>query len=309
MIIAVVVSYNPEANKFVPLLERLLAQLERVVIVDNSPRHNDSALEQIVHAGLPLERLSLCRTGDNLGIAAALNIGIGVAIDDGAEFVLLSDQDSLPAEDMLPNLKKTYDRLTNAGISVGAVGPTFTDAHTGYTYPFQADIPGRFFYGHRAPTSAQPDVEAITLITSGTLVPAVVLRDIGGMREDFFIDHVDIEWSHRARARGYRLYGSGQAKMLQTMGDQNLRVWFFGWRHESTYRPLRIYYRVRNYVALTRLDYIGWRWKVRGAWYWTRIVFAHVLFGPRGQRLDCLRMAGRGLVDGMRGRMGHHVPK
>lgn len=30
---------------------------------------------------------------------------------------------------------------------------------------------------------------------------ANVLRDVGGMREDFFIDHVDIEWSHRARSK------------------------------------------------------------------------------------------------------------
>lgn len=308
MIAAVIVSFDPEAGKFVPLLERLLGQLDHVIIVDNSPRHNEAALEQILHANLPLERLSLCRIGDNLGIAAALNIGIGTALDEGADFVLLSDQDSLPAEDMVPNLKIAYDRLSAAGVAVGAVGPTFTDEYTGYTYPFQADIPGRFFYGHQVPTTGQPDVEALTLITSGTLVPANVLRDVGGMREDFFIDHVDIEWSHRARSKGYKLYGTGQAKMLQSMGEENLRVWYFGWRFESTYKPLRIYYRIRNYVALIRLDYIGWRWKLRSAWYWTGVVYAHVFFGPKGARLECLRMAVRGFFDGVRSRMGRYAP-
>jgi rhamnosyltransferase len=306
MIVAIVVSYNPEAGRFVPLLERLLGQLERVIIVDNSARHNEAALEQIIDAGLPLERLSLCRIGENLGIAAALNIGIAAALDEGAEFVLLSDQDSLPAEDMVPNLRTAYDRLTAAGVLVGAVGPTFTDEHTGYTYPFQANVAGRFFYGHRAPTTSQPDVEALTLITSGTLIPATVLQDVGDMREDFFIDHVDIEWSHRARSKGYKLYGVGQAKMLQSMGEEDLRVWYFGWRLESSYQPLRIYYRIRNYVALARLDYIGWRWKVRSAWYWTGIVYAHTFFGPQGSRLECLRMAARGFFDGIRGRMGRY---
>jgi rhamnosyltransferase len=307
MIIAIVVSYNPEAAKFVPLLERLLVQLERAIIVDNSARDNNGALEQIMQAGLPLERLSLCRIGENQGIASALNIGIAAALDEGADFVLLSDQDSLPAEDMVSHLRNAHDRLTEAGVSVGAIGPTFTDQHTGYTYPFQTHVAGRFFYSHQAPTAKQPDVEALTLITSGTLIPGHVLRDVGPMREDFFIDHVDIEWSHRARSKGYKLYGAGQAKMLQSMGEENLRVWYFGWRLESSYRPLRIYYRIRNYIALTRLDYVGWRWKIRAAWYWAGIVYAHVFFGPKGARIDCLRMAARGFLDGIRGRMGRYV--
>jgi rhamnosyltransferase len=308
MITAIIVSFNPQADKFVPLLERLLDQLDHVIVVDNSPKDSDAALEQILQASLPLERVSLCRIGDNLGIAAALNIGIGSALDEGADFILLSDQDSLPANDMVKNLKAAYDRLSATGVAVGAIGPTFTDQYTGYTYPFQADIPGRFFYGHRAPTAEQPDVEALTLITSGTLIPASVLHDVGPMREDFFIDHVDIEWCHRARSRDYTLFGNGQAKMLQSMGEDNLRVWYFGWLFESEYTPVRMYYRIRNYVALTKLDYIDWRWKMRSAWYWTGFVYAHVIFGRRGTRLGCLRMAARGLLDGVRGHMGRLSP-
>jgi rhamnosyltransferase len=38
-----------------------------------------------------------------------------------------------------------------------------------------------------------------------------VLREVGPMREDFFIDHVDIEWSHRMRAAGHALFGVGAA--------------------------------------------------------------------------------------------------
>ncbi|NIN83077.1 MAG: glycosyltransferase, partial [Pseudomonas stutzeri] len=81
MIAAVIVSFNPEVGKFVPLLERLLGQLDRVIVVDNSPKQNDAAMQQVLRANIPLDRLSLCRIGNNLGIAAALNIGIGIALD------------------------------------------------------------------------------------------------------------------------------------------------------------------------------------------------------------------------------------
>ena len=299
-VFAVVVAYLPDVGVLRALLDTLLAQTAGVFVVDNTP-----AAEQRVEAlcaALPQPALHLIRLGENLGIARALNIGIDVALAAGATQVLLSDQDSLPAPDMVAALLAAMDDLQRAGQRVGAVGPTYTDRHTGITFPFQAHIPGRVFYGHRRPDAAHPTVEALTLITSGTLVPAPVLREVGPMREDFFIDHVDIEWSHRVRAAGYALFGVGAAVMFHSMGDQALRVWYFGWRQESAYSTVRVYYRIRNFVALCRLPFIPWRWKLRNGWYILGVAYTQTVFGQ--QRLAALHMAVRGLRYGLRGRMG-----
>jgi rhamnosyltransferase len=263
---AVVVAYLPDVGVLRALLDTLLAQTAGVFVVDNTPAA-DQRVDALC-AALPQPALHLIRLGENLGIARALNIGIDAALAAGATHVLLSDQDSLPAPDMVAALLAAMDDLQCAGQRVGAVGPTYTDRHTGITFPFQAHIPGKFFYGHRRPDAAHPTVEALTLITSGTLVPAAVLRDVGPMREDFFIDHVDIEWSHRVRAAGYALFGVAAAVMFHSMGDAMLCVWRFGWRQESAYSPVRVYYRIRNFVALCRLPFISWRWKSRNAAYW-----------------------------------------
>lgn len=299
-VFAVVVAYLPDTEVLRALLDALLAQTAGVFVVDNTPAA-DRRVEALC-AALPQPALHLIRLGENLGIARALNIGIDAALAAGATHVLLSDQDSLPAPDMVAALLAAMDDLQRAGQRVGAVGPTYTDRHTGITFPFQAYIPGRFFYGHRRPDAAHPTVEALTLITSGTLVLAAVLREVGPMREDFFIDHVDIEWSHRVRAAGYALFGVGAAVMFHSMGDQALRVWYFGWRQESAYSPVRVYYRIRNFVALCRLPFIPWRWKLRNGWYWLGFVYTQTVFGQ--QRLAALRMAALGLRDGLRGRMG-----
>ncbi len=306
MIAAIIVAYNPEAESFIALLQSLSAQVDRLIIVDNSPPHNDAAFNLVLQSAISLDELYLVRLGDNLGIATALNVGIELAFSENATHILLSDQDSLPASDMVSSLLKSLDELQSNGLNVGAVGPTFTDLHTHLTYPFQAEIPGRFFYGHRAPTVDEPHVEAITLITSGTLIPVEVLRHVGLMREDFFIDHVDIEWCHRAREQGYRLFGTGAARMYQRMGEARLRVWYVRWRYESAYSPLRIYYRLRNFVALWKLNYIQWRWKIRSSWYWLGIVYSHVVFGQ--QRIACLGMALKGVWHGLIGRMGRYRP-
>ncbi len=299
-VFAVVVTYLPDGALLRALLDALLGQTAGVLVVDNTPAADTRV--QALCAAWPQQTLRLIRLGDNFGIARALNVGIEAALGAGATHVLLSDQDSLPAPNMVAALLSALDDLKRAGRSVGAVGPTYTDRHTGITFPFQTAVPGKFFYGHRKPDATHPYIEALTLITSGTLVPEAVLREVGLMRDDFFIDNVDIEWSHRVRSAGHKLFGVGAAAMFHRMGDQALRVWYFGWRQESAYDPARVYYRIRNYVALCRQPFISWRWKLRSGWNVLGVVYTQTVFGQ--QRQKALRMALRGLWDGLRGRMG-----
>jgi rhamnosyltransferase len=299
---AVVVTHHPRADELLPLLERLSSQADKLIVVDNTPGARNAELETLIGDAAGQAGCTLIRQGENLGLARALNEGCRLALESGADFILLSDQDSLPAENMVHELHRAYEALTEAGFEVGAVGPTYTDLHTGLTYPFQAQLPGRHFYGHALPSGDAPHVEALTLITSGTLIPAAVFEEVGPMREDFFIDQIDIEWCHRARARGYRLFGTGWATMFQRMGEARLKVWYLRWRSESAYGPTRIYYRLRNFVALLKLDYIDWRWKLRSCWYHLGLLYAHVFFGP--EPAATLRMFFRGVWDGLRNRMG-----
>lgn len=297
---AVVVTYQPEMTVLSKLLDSLAAQAERLFIVDNTP--GEDRLSETLAGAYPNDLVQLIRLGRNTGIGYALNVGIAEARKAGATHVLLSDQDSLPAADMVDRLLHAAAAMAAMGRVVGAVGPTYTDIHTGITYPFQVERQGRLFYGHQRPSDEQPIVQALTLITSGTLVPMHVLDVIGPMREDFFIDQVDIEWCHRARAKGFELFGVGNAVMFHQMGEHALRVWYFGWRKESAYSPLRVYYRIRNFVALCREKGIPLGWKLRSSWYSAGFVYSQVIFGR--QRVAALRMALMGLWDGVVGRMG-----
>jgi rhamnosyltransferase len=301
---AVIVTYYPEQAPFIDLLKRMEPQVEHVVIVDNTPWDNDDAYRCLRASELDLSRISLTRLGMNCGIAAALNVGIRAALDDGYDFVLLSDQDSKPSPEMVQHLLRAYAGLAAAGVKVAAIGPTFIDQNTGNTFPFQVDEDGSLFYKFQAPSESAPLLEVLTLITSGSLIPGQVLSRVGLMREDFFIDFVDTEWCHRARSLDYRLYGTGLALMQHRMGNQALRVWMLGWRMENGYERQRIYYHVRNYCALTKLSYVRWRWKFRTGWWMLGFVYSHVLFGPSKDRRGSALMAWRGFLDGVFGRMG-----
>ncbi|HKU17795.1 MAG TPA: hypothetical protein VJP80_00830 [Candidatus Saccharimonadales bacterium] len=297
---AVVVSYRPDLLILSALLEALAPQVAVIQLVDNTQVEDTRVADLVQQLDLPALRLQ--RLGNNYGIARAINLGAQAAWTDGASHILLSDQDSLPSPDMVRNLLRIEAELRARGELVGAVGPTYTDTHTGITFPFQVDVPGKFFYGHVRPSAEVPVVEALSLITSGTLISSAAWTAIGPMREDFFIDHVDIEWSHRARATGLKLFGTYNATMGHRMGDDQLRVWYFGWRRENAYSPLRVYYRTRNFIALCRLSFMPARWKWRNGWYCAGVVYSQVFYGR--QRGAALRMALRGLWDGLRDRLG-----
>jgi len=225
-VVAITVAYHPEAATFGMLLERLLVQVQLVIVVDNTPGDENQLLVSMLAAQVDRERCQLVRMKENMGIARAINIGLQDALAEGADFVLLSDQDSLPANGMVENLWRAFADMKDQGIKVGAVGPTFSDLNTALTFPFQVYLPGKFFYGHKVSSEEEPHVEALSLITSGSLIPREVIEAVGPMREDFFIDSVDVEWCHRARSMGYRLFGTGWATMYQRLGEAKLRVWY-----------------------------------------------------------------------------------
>lgn len=299
-VLAVVVTFHPSMARLLALLQTLMGQGAIVLVVDNTPDAVDwsgvNALGDATH------QPRVHRMGYNAGIAAAQNVGIACAIEEHFKFVLLSDQDSLPAPDMIINLLSITSELSAQGIRVGCVCPAYLDETTGQELSFQVQRPEHCFYHTIPAAQADPWCEIITTISSGSLIPVATLREVGKMREDFFIDHVDTEWCHRARASGFRLFGTCHAELRHRLGDAPFMVWYFGWREHSEYSPTRLYYRFRNFVRMIRMLHVPNCWAVRASWYWLGNLYAHCIFSPN--RIANLRAILLGLWDGLLGRGG-----
>lgn len=301
-VLAVVVTYHPQGAGLQPLLRALAPQVDGLLVVDNTPGSPDHIEYLLAPLRAVMPHLRLQRSGTNLGIAAAQNIGIRVALDEGFEHVLLSDQDSLPDADMVAALRDCCVQLQAQGVRVACVCPEYFDETTGQVFRFQVEETGHLLYRSVASNPALPAQEIITTISSGTLVSRAALQQVGGMREDFFIDHVDTEWCHRARALGFHNYATARARLVHRLGEAPFRVWYFGWRQHSEYSPARLYYRFRNFVLLCRLPHVPLRWSLRAGWYWLGNAYAHCLFARH--RPANARAIALGLWDGLRGRSG-----
>ncbi len=295
-VVAVVVTFNPEQEALLALLDALIPQVATLIVVDNG---SGSAGRSWLHA-LEDTKIRPVLLNTNQGLAAAQNVGIEKARSSDAEYVLFLDQDSLPAPDMVQRLLVVAKEKQAAGIRLASVGPRYFDVLQASLRPF-VRVRGlrvqRFDCEH-----ANQVIEVDHLISSGSLIPMTALDAIGGMREELFIDYVDTEWSLRAWRLGYRSFGVCNATMRHGLGDRPYRL--FG-RYVPIHAPLRHYYLFRNTVWLYRQGWIPLTWKVATF----RRVFLKLLFFSLvpSDRLRHVRMMARGLWDGLRGKMGRYA--
>ena len=95
-VLAIIVVYHPD-NKILEYNISLIApQVEHVLIINNGPT--------CLNINNPHQEVSIINLLDNVGIAAALNIGMRHAIHNQIKYVLLLDQDSSPDRNMVERL-------------------------------------------------------------------------------------------------------------------------------------------------------------------------------------------------------------
>lgn len=292
-VFAVVVTHQPDARTGA-CVRALEPQLATVILVDNgSTSDRLKALE-----ALRTEKVRLLALGQNLGIGAAHNAGIAAARESDATHVLLMDQDSVAAPDMVRRLLEAEAILLAKGENVGALGPAYHDARLSKTWPFYRM--SRFGVRPRD-CAGEETVACDFLISSGTLARNSVLDEVGGMNEDYFLEHVDTEWSLRVRHRGYRLFGVCAARMDHTLGDQTIAVPGLG-RSVQLYQPYRHYYLFRNALLLWRERYAPLPWKLNEVQrLLKRLLFFSLFAPPRAERLYFMLL---GLWHGSLGRTG-----
>ena len=250
----VVVTMNPDLE----ILQRQFNSVPSkagIIIVDNNSE--ESLLSEVEELSAT-KGLVLLKNDKNQGLASALNQGCIDAKLRGYSMVLLLDQDSEPEKGSIEILLETYNELSNTGKSVGCIGPTLIDVATGLDLGFHAVVGlkwKRIFSENGKP------IEITSLNGSGTLMSLKLFSELGGLDDEFFIDHVDTEWSFRVKNAGYCLFGVPAAVFLHRMGDKSFRFWLFGWKVWPWRSPLRHRYLFRNAVVLLRRDYVPFVWK------------------------------------------------
>lgn len=282
---AAVVTYHPDVA-LPSRIERVARQVDRVVIVDNTAVDSCSRRLRAVASDLGVH---LILNSHNEGIARALNQGARWASEERSDWLLTLDQDSIVAPDIAATLMATY--LAHEGPDeVAVVGCNFTNP-----------VSKKAFFG---PSGAGGSLGTVvkTVITSGSLVSLQAYWQLGGFRDEFFMDCVDLEYCLRARAAGYCILMTSKPLMEHPVGQLTEHRLLWRKTGTSNHGPLRRYYMMRNTLILAREYTMKEPWWVIAA-LWSKLKSMLLVVLYESGRLAKLRYSALGFFDGLRGNL------
>jgi GT2 family glycosyltransferase len=237
---------------------------------------------------------------ENIGFAGAVNLGVAQALEAGADWVLLLNNDAKVERNCLGRLLEEASRYPR----VAAAGPAISFAdRTDLLWFGGGEVSDWFaFTRHRGlmASSADPPPSSDTGFITGCcmLVSAVAWREMRPFRADFFAYYEDAEWCQRVRAGGWRCRYVGEVLCTHAVSASSLEGGGLGLSETIAYykarNPLRFALETRALGRrLTRILGLMVVWNGYHAW---RLLLL--------RRADVARAYLRGMMDAVRGHMG-----
>lgn len=205
-----------------------------VVVVDNGS--TDDSVPTIRKAFL---QPHLIETGKNLGYAGGNNVGIRYALEAGADYVLIINNDTTVAPDVLTHLLQAAKKHPEAAV----LGPVIYEMERPEVIWTAGEVFGEGFtclhlrQGESETVLNKDDRHAVDWVTGAAFFTrSSALRDTGLFDERYFLVYEESDWCFRARRAGYSCLIVPQASVWHKVGSA------FG----SESSPLRIYFSTRN---------------------------------------------------------------
>ena len=273
----VIVAYQTDVVRLDVILRTLAGQCS-IVVADNGEEPGCSAaIRECVehHGGVYIAM------GGNRGIGAAQNAAIAVAWDLGAGSVLLLDDDSIPAPDVVAVLASCRspvpgERAVFCTSAVDAAGKDIGNVRRGSGMLMRCR----------------------EMMSSGSLIRRDVFEAVGPFDVDLFIDGVDFDWGWRAQSKGINLYMVRDACIVHRLGEGQIK----GVRVPS---PIRHYYQFRNILRLMARRHTPWGWRITQALKLpTKLLLIAALMPDATRRI---RYSMAGVRDAIKGRSGKYA--
>ena len=226
-IAAGIVTYNPEIKCLQDNINAILNQVNVIYVIDNNSK-NLNDIQKIIEKE---EKCKLIKLSQNEGIAKALNIACQNACDEGAEWILTLDQDSICPDNIIEEYIK-YINLKKCAMLSAIIYDRHKDAVNSEECSEYSEIN--------------------ECITSGSMLNLRVWNKVNGFDEILFIDGVDFDICHRIIECGYKIYRVNAVILNHEIGKSEIKkifIWKLIVMHHSAFRK---YYIARNNVYLAR---------------------------------------------------------
>ena len=291
-VISVILNTNRREDTLACLasLNRSTYNNHRTIVLDNNS--TDGSPEAIRAKFTDVQLILLER---NLGYTGNNNVGIRAAMEQGADWVFVLNEDTVVAEDCIEQLVSEAEEDPNVGI----VGPlVYHHDEPTVIQSAGGKLDKRWFAVHIGQNEedqgqySQPQ-EMDYISGCAILVKRQVIEQIGGLEERLFYYWEETDWCARAREQGWKVMFVPQAKL-----------WHKGVQRDYHPGPNVTYYNTRNrfgFLARHHAPFSIWLF----AWARTLLTLTSWSVRPKWRHMRQHRDAmWEGMLDFIRGRWG-----
>ncbi|MBI4708867.1 MAG: glycosyltransferase family 2 protein [Candidatus Portnoybacteria bacterium] len=303
-IIIIVLNWNglSDTIECIESLKKIDYQNYEIILVDNGSMDNSVAVLKEKFGDI-----YLIENRKNLGFAGGNNVGIKYALKNGADFILLLNNDTKVESDFLTKLVK----IANNDNKIGIVGPIIFSydepekiyfaggkvnwsrtrgEHINFEKKSISVIPAKAGIQTWMPDQVRHDIYGVDYITGCCLlIKKEVVEKIGLMSEDYFLYYEDTDWCLRAQRAGYKCVLASQAKIYH---KQSKSTGEFSYPY--------IYYHSRNGLMLCSRFRSKILAHIISSWIFLKQIIKLVI----GYKREWAKPVMKGVVDFWKGKAG-----
>lgn len=219
-----------------------------MIVADNA-----STDDSVDYIKLNFPSIILIQNEENLGFAKGNNLAMEFALDQGADYILLLNNDTAAERDMVEKLLITAE----SDNSIGIVGPMVFDIENKSLVHEAGMMCDKFGYPIAIRGEEIDDKQSISEVFfvsgSALMIKQEVLKKIGFFDEEYFMFAEDLDLCWRAQLAGYEVVVNRTARVYHASGGSITGGVMRGRSYTTDIR--RIFLRERNTIRTMIKNY------------------------------------------------------
>jgi len=234
----ILINYNGDNDTIacVESLKKLSYGNYEIIVVDNASKTQEQLKEKLHNSVVFLE------SKENLGFSGGNNLGAKYAVEHGADFILLLNNDTVVEPDFLEKLVDAAKRHKDAGILTGKIVYYSKPDYLWYAGGYMNLNRARIHHYHIQEKDFDDPIEETVTFATGCLMmmPREVIERYGCLDDVFFMYSEDAEFCSRILKNGYKIWYIPTAKIYHKVSASS----------GGPGSKLSQYYRTRNEMYL-----------------------------------------------------------
>lgn len=220
-------------------LNNLSAEEFQTIVVDNG-----SSVDSYLLLKKNFPNIKIFRSETNLGFSGGNNLGIKLALQNKADYILLLNNDTVVEPNFISQLLRVFELDENTGIASPKINyydsPDIVWSAGGRISKIRGS---GFALGNIKSDSISEEIKEVSFVSGCCmLIKKEVFDKVGFLDDDFFLYLEDTDFCIRVRDAGFKIFVANKSVIYHKVSKSTIKL----------EKPVSLYYTTRNRLLLVR---------------------------------------------------------